>query len=100
MATVRYGVLDAIDRYGDGLVCPACAEAGNEERNNHVGTPLYVPGRDAYQAAPDMVRGDVYDIPVTCEAEGHIWFLRLGQHKGVTRVWAEWRGVVGAAPWA
>lgn len=63
------------------LLCPVCGYD-----YVHLGIPQLVDGYDGYHA-DKRVRGDVIRINGTCE-DGCKFTLKLGFHKGWTKVWA------------
>ena len=64
------------------VLCPVCGD----DYVHHENRADVIIGKDDYQAAPGMVRGDVIALPMYCES-GHNFVLCFGFHKGCTFTW-------------
>jgi len=64
------------------VLCPVCGDSYVHHENR----ADIINGKDAYAAAPKMVRGDVIAMPMWCEG-GHKFVLCFGFHKGCTLTW-------------
>jgi len=78
-----------LTKVGDGgydgenhVLCPVCGDSYVHHENR----ADIINGKDAYAAAPKMVRGDVIAMPMWCEG-GHKFVLCFGFHKGCTLTW-------------
>lgn len=69
--------------YGEShVLCPVCGYSFVHHENR----ADIINGKDAYDAAPEMVRGDVIAMPMWGEC-GHKFLLCFGFHKGCTLTW-------------